>query len=857
MLLQIVALSVSYGGDLTISDGKVSRFEIVLPDKLPTPELDASLVETARLLQTAIEANGVKIAVVRESDHETSKVPGIFLGNTTFAKEQGIDVSRLEGWSYIHRVIGKRDLILTGHDHPAPAESDNPRRPTWDRVGTAKGVADFLRIYAGVRFLYPEMSPYRALPRANEIDLLVSPAIEFLPTPSIEIPDDLNVTHTPAIRFNTAHPQGGSFYDLANNRFPRVDEIFGGHTWARAVPPETYRKTNPEYFSLVGGKRLLEGNGQYCLSNPEVQELIYQDLAGQLNKGLASVDLGQPDGFRPCQCEDCKTLYETGDDWGEKIWIFNRKVAERLLKSHPDQKVTMMSYILTAKPPESFKKFPLNTRIMLTGTNEEDIEPWRGYEVPGGFTGYLYNWCPNLATRYTPMRTPSFVEEQAKRLKENRIQGFYRDGPGALYGLEGPVYYTMGRMYDDPENLFARDLVPEFVDAAFGESAWHMTRFYDRLYHTIALYSDHIGTRCDVWTYQPAEGRRRKTVQDPFRMVAFLYPPKVLIELEEFLSGAEQKSRTPKVKERLALVRREFNYVKHFARVAHLHQAYEVQPDFTSRDRLCDAIDSRNTVIATYFGERGRAVPVSEGWSHVMFPPGGHNEAHLKLAYNNYQEPYENTCFNWDTEKIRVAPLPGAKSLRVKKAEGKTQLSLSSPEWKNAEAHSLINDNKGAGADAKTEFRVLSDKERIYVKVEAFGPMDEAESIALYLEPAPGKEAAYRFQVGPDIITKSEAASGLVEDVMDPRFILFDPDWKGEWDVETKVDSKGEAWQALSSIPFTAVRSEAPESGVFWRCNVARTPGKKREYSTWSTAPGVRSPDDRAGFGEWVFGEGK
>ena len=26
------------------------------------------------------------------------------------------------------------------------------------------------------------------------------------------------------------------------------------------------------------------------------------------------------------------------------------------------------------------------------------------------------NWCPNLGTRYTPMRTPSFVEAQVKRL---------------------------------------------------------------------------------------------------------------------------------------------------------------------------------------------------------------------------------------------------------------------------------------------------------------------------------------------------------------------------------------------------------------------------------------------------------
>ena len=62
------------------------------------------------------------------------------------------------------------------------------------------------------------------------------------------------------------------------------------------------------------------------------------------------------------------------------------------------------------------------------------------------------------------------------------------------------------------------------------------------------------------------------------------------------------------MKARLALVRREFDYIKHFAKVVHLYQAYEVQPDFASRDRLLDAIDARNAEIATYYGERGRAV---------------------------------------------------------------------------------------------------------------------------------------------------------------------------------------------------------------------------------------------------------
>ena len=381
-----------------LHDGR-SDYQIVVPDKSPSESLASGLHQTARLLQTTLQANGADIPIVPESQRDAGK-PAIFLGDTAFARRNGVDPTTLEDWSYVQRAIG-RDVIIAGNDHPPRAPTDNDRRPNWDRVGTAKGVADFLREFAGVRFLYPDVPTYTPVRGAEKIDLRNSPAIEFLPKSTITVPAELNVRKTPLLRLNTAHPAGGGFYDLANNRFPRVDEMFGGHTWERAVPPEQHFESHPEYFALLSGSRQKPegGRAQYCLSNPDVQQLIYRDLAARLDAGYLSVDLGQPDGFRECQCEECAKLYGTGNDWSEKIWLFNRRIAERLQSSHPGRQVTMMSYILTAKPPKSFQAFPANTSIMLTGTNEVDIAPWREHVVPRGFTGYVYNWCPNLTSR--------------------------------------------------------------------------------------------------------------------------------------------------------------------------------------------------------------------------------------------------------------------------------------------------------------------------------------------------------------------------------------------------------------------------------------------------------------------------
>ena len=630
------------------ADGRC-EYQVVVPDAYPSDAIASCLRETARLVQAAFQANRFDLAVVSERDRDAAQ-PAVFLGNTRFARRHDVVVSKLEGWGYVLKAVG-RDLIIAGRDEPSPVQRQNRRRGTWDRIGTAKGVVDFLRDYCGVRFLYPELPAFNPVSGAAQIDWHKTPALEFLPRKTITVPADLNLENTPWLSFNTAHPARGSFYDLAMNRFPRVDEAFGGHTYWRAIPPEKYRQTHPEYFALIRGKRLLEGSGQYCISNPDVQELIYRDLVRLADSGYRVVDLAQPDGFRPCQCKDCNELYGT-DDWGEKLWIFHRKLAERLLKDRPGVQVRMISYIQTAGPPRTFTEFPANTQVMLTGTNEEDIAAWKDHEVPGGFAGYIYNWCPNLGTRYTPMRTLRFVEAQARRLYRAGIHALYRDGPGQLYGLEGPVYYIMGRMFDDPEHNRAADLMIEFCEAAFGNAARPMQHFYDQLYHAIELYSDFLGTRCPAWVYHDIYGRRHKYLSDPFRLIGFLYTPKLLAALETQLAAADRLARAEKVRARLALVRTELEYLKHLAKVVHLDHAYQIAPDRPALERLLDAIDARNAFIASLYDPAYRNQQLAT-WGFVLFPPPGHDANHLRLAYDRYQEPYSKTPLNWDTAAKR------------------------------------------------------------------------------------------------------------------------------------------------------------------------------------------------------------
>jgi hypothetical protein len=217
-----------------------------------------------------------------------------------------------------------------------------------------------------------------------------------------------------------------------------------------------------------------------------------------------------------------------------------------------------------------------------------------------------------------------------------------------------------------------------------------------------------------VWTFKalPTDARGRKTVTDPFQLIAFLYTPRMLAAMEAHLAQSEKLATTPKVKTRLALVRTEFDYLKHFAKVVHLHQAYQMLPDTGSLHRLLDAIDARNAFIATLYVKGHQ-----KEWNHILFPFPGHDAKHLQLAHDGYQEPYASTCFNWDTKAMRNAPPMGLKKLTIAKTTAK--LTLDSPEWQNATAHALTLLPPLHTLPRNTTIRLLYDEKALHLRAEA------------------------------------------------------------------------------------------------------------------------------------------
>lgn len=594
-LLAWAGPSASAADELVLARDKACDCQIVLPKTLPAPMIDSAISQAADVLREMFKSNGWAAPVVREDKADHSR-PGIYLGDTAAARAAGVEAGTLPVWAYEWKRDGRK-VIIAGRDWIAPGGQKGGR--TACSLGSLKGLADFMRERCGTRFLAPGG--------------LVG--VEFLPVSRIVVGDGFDRRRQGMVHSNAGERTITDLASIGLNLLNGVTTEYFGHTHERAVPVDKYAHEHPEYFALVGGKRIREFDHPWkageklkephlCYSNADVQELIYRDMLRSLDAGYPEYLSLQADGFQPCQCDPCRKLFDTAD-WGEKLWLLNLGWARRLLQDRPGKFLVVTSYTVTDKPPSSFREFPPNLRICLRGTPDA-FNHWADHKVPGGFVAYLHGWGPYHLCGYLPVRTPLYSQKVVRLFAERNVKGVGLDSPPAMmWMLEGPAVYTYGRMFDDVERNTARELTAEYVAAAYGPAGRAMTAFFDELHHTLEAYAEVFGVDNGTFqTYKRGDGRtvRYLTWKDKLRLIALLYPPRTLEVLEGHLSRAEK---TPalgdKHRLRLAMARREFDYLNSTARVVHVYHAWQVRRDAASWKQLLDELKARHAMIMTWY----------------------------------------------------------------------------------------------------------------------------------------------------------------------------------------------------------------------------------------------------------------
>ncbi len=829
LLLGVFALS---AGEVVLSLNGRTKHQIVVPDKTANKAEQESLRRAAKLIQDCFAASQVKMDIVKESAKDP-KMHGIYLGNTKFAKANGVDVSKLADWQHVEKAVGK-NVILAGHDGPNPIR-DFAGRPY---LGTLHGASEFLYRYAGARFLKPDKD-----------------GIVFIPQSITVIPDNLNEKREPwFLEHEWLWNQYGNFY-VANHamQFQKIWSRWG-HQHPSAIPVKKYGRSHPEYFILSGGLRK-SSDPQYCFANPAVRELIYKHILDRCDEGYDIVELGQSDGFVPCQCRKCFELYgirpatKPGDGaqwihdpaWKEKIWKMHYDMALRLKKDRPGRKLMISAYSITAMPPAVIREFPDNVIIEMMQATPENFEAWKSVKVPGGFAAYLYWWGAFNLPGYTPMNDIATFDRQIRLFKANNVRISQVNGLPFQYGLEGPTIYVYLRLGVDPDYKNASELYKEYLEAAFGPAEVPMRRFFTKLHHSTEIF-------------QQNRNLLFKMGRDPIKMYTMMYTPDQLRSMEADLANAEKNASDPGVRNRIETVRGEFDYLKDIVSVVYRWHDFNSTREPASMTRLLDALELRDRSLAKL--EAKRETP--------------YNPTFLRAdARKTNGRWLAIPPFNWNIAEMRKNGMASlrVRSMKAYRTEGSP--ALNSPAWDKIPAETLAAESGDKTVlSSKTSFRILYDAENLYIRVEgspvpgrdqrkARGRDQEIwlqESIVFQLSPKADRSQYFYFAYEPVPGSYADAEHGFILDTYDPRFGWNDWTWNGNWTYENKFGK--ELWTSMAVIPLKTVGAASPRKGDIWYFNLGRvhfSGDKKREFSVWYHRMNPSRVPADAFLGELVF----
>lgn len=327
-----------------------------------------------------------------------------------------------------------------------------------------------------------------------------SPTVESVPkTKTINLDKDLLFSYTPPITTRTVHSR--LFYEnqdfaakhkVTTEAFPYYVPTAKVHTFNRFIPEESFYKEHPEYFALIGNKRLPT---QLCLTNPDVLQIVKDSVSSFFEQypSATVISVSQNDNQQFCRDAQCRSIDSLeGGPTGTLIRFVNEIAAE-----HPDKTISTLAYQYTRKP----SKTPPAKNVMITlcsiecdrsGSIEEkctdfadDLRGWnsisdniRIWDYTTQFTNFLAPF-PNLHT-LSP-NIGFFKNNNAKWVFEQ-----HSNNPSELFELRS---YLMAKLLWNPE-LETDAIISEFTDGYYGKGGVYVKAYIDRIHEEIEKYDD-------------------------------------------------------------------------------------------------------------------------------------------------------------------------------------------------------------------------------------------------------------------------------------------------------------------------------------------------------------------------------
>jgi len=471
-LLLALAASTAFG--LTLAKDGKPRVDIIVAAEANLAEQQAA----AELGDYLTRIIGAPVAVVKPGE-ATMMDAHLYVGPTGPAIRAGLTADKLGPEEWVLRASGQ-DLILTG---------GRPR-------GTLYAVYHFLEDVLGVHWWNPFEE---TVPQAKTLNVDLTELRGKPVTPYRDI-------------YMLYGHDGGRF--AARNRLnrdgdARIKPEFGGcrdygppyhvHTFDLYFPPKQYGAAHPEWYSLIGGKRVVD-TSQLCLTNPELRQAFLTKLIGFIEttaaaakeKGAPPPDVfsvSQNDWDNHCRCDECEAIDQAEGSPAGTLLDFVNFMADGVRDQYPWVYIDTLAYQYTQQAPKTIKPRD-NVIVRLCDTRSDPTKPITSEENKE-FREHLLSWAAiaknlrvwDYAVTYAnpvgmPMPTAQTYDDDYRFYHEHNVEGVFTE-------LEYPILadtrdfkvWMMMKTLEDPYADVDK-LVRTFTDGFYGPAAGKLIRDY-------------------------------------------------------------------------------------------------------------------------------------------------------------------------------------------------------------------------------------------------------------------------------------------------------------------------------------------------------------------------------------------
>ncbi|MEG2856039.1 DUF4838 domain-containing protein [Bacteroides sp.] len=458
---------------------------------------------------------------------------------------------------HCNQTAKKGDVLISSHQELPSVTSDGFSLSTQHGILKISGGNDNGVVYGVVTLLEQYLG----------VDYWGENEYSFTPRKTITLPL-IDKIDNPAFRYRQSqcYATRDSLYKWWH-RLEEPSEVFAAtywvHTFDKLLPSDVYGKTHPEYYSFFKGKRHPGKASQWCLTNPDVFEIVSQriDSIFKANPDKHIISVSQNDGnYTNCTCDSCKAIDDREGALSGSVITFLNKLAARF----PDKEFSTLAYLYTMNPPKHLKPLP-NVNIMLcdidcnrevslteNASGREFVKAMKGWSA---ITDNIFVWDYgiNFDNYLAPFPNFHILQDNIRLFKQHHATMHFSQIAGSRGGDFAELRaYLVSKLMWNPE-VNTDSLMQHFLHGYYGEAAAPIYRYIKVMEGAL------IGSGQRLWIYDSPVSHKKGMLKPELmrRYNALFDEAEKAVSKDERLLKRVQRARLPLQYSELEIARTE------------------------------------------------------------------------------------------------------------------------------------------------------------------------------------------------------------------------------------------------------------------------------------------------------------